>query len=137
MRTLIYFKAKLHVLNENENVVCFIAILTQRVYFSSRNLIGRFVGVLLKDDAEKQHIEDQSGKLHLSISCYQVKCLTHWNMIYVHKKIRRRFINLNKNLFSKMSEIKKKLIKENIYRCILNRTWLGLRKFKSYQHVFL
>ena len=58
-------------------------------------------------------------------------------MIYVHKKIRRRFINLNKNLFSKMSEIKKKLIKENIYRCILNRTWLGLRKFKSYQHVFL
>lgn len=77
MRTLIYFKAKLHVLNENENVVCFIAILTQRVYFSSRNLIGRFVGVLLKDDAEKQHIEDPSGKLHLSISCYQVKCLTH------------------------------------------------------------
>lgn len=76
MRTLIYLKAKLHVLNENENVVCFIAILTQRVYFSSRNLIGRFVGVLLKDDAEKQHFEDPSGKLNSSLHIYKHKLLS-------------------------------------------------------------
>ena len=84
-------------------------LISQRVYFSSRNLIGRFVGVLLKDDAEKQHFEDPSGKLASSL---HILLLSQMLNSLKYDKCTKKFEGVSSTQIKKISPKCQKVKKE-------------------------